>query len=408
MIDRSPLPSTSRLLHWLAIAAAASPIALATLVPAYVPEGGVPSRFFCLTCGGNPGTDFVLNVLLFVPLGIALRAAGMTAHRVARLGFVFSAGIELAQVILPGRDPALRDILANGFGATLGAYGWDARRLVRASSPQQAARLGIAASAAAAMALLLGAWLMRPDIPDDSYFGQWAPRFRHRAWFLGTLYDARVNGAPLPRAEEAEPGTLARAFRRDSLLLEATMQLGPRTPDFAPIAAVVDAHEREVASLGQDGNRLVFRARVLGDRAGLNTPALSLWIPPEFRGDTLRVVARRRGGQLQLQARAGPATLASSLPLTPGASWLLLSPGGRPAGAGAWWVAALFVAFLYHPGAWWIAQVGTARAIGTFAALLAAGLLGAPLAGGGPRAPLAQWVAAIAGAVVAWVAARHR
>jgi VanZ family protein len=62
------------------------------------------------------------NVLLFVPAGLLLSCALRGWPRVAVWGLCVaaSAGTELVQTVLPGRDPTGLDVLANGLGAAVG------------------------------------------------------------------------------------------------------------------------------------------------------------------------------------------------------------------------------------------------------------------------------------------------
>jgi glycopeptide antibiotics resistance protein len=87
--------------------------------------------------------DVLLNVLLFMPLGVSLTrrlTARRLLPRLLSLAVVFgtccavSYTIEVLQQFLPGRAPALRDVLANSGGGVLGwagLYGslWLWRRL---------------------------------------------------------------------------------------------------------------------------------------------------------------------------------------------------------------------------------------------------------------------------------------
>jgi VanZ family protein len=93
-------------------------IALLTLEP------GRPRprpAFWCLWCGRHVLLDLILNVVLFMPLGAALRMRGFMMRRAALTGFVISTTVELAQYWIPGREPSARDIATNTIGALLGA-----------------------------------------------------------------------------------------------------------------------------------------------------------------------------------------------------------------------------------------------------------------------------------------------
>lgn len=74
------------------------------------------------------GRDFVLNIILFVPLGMGLAAWTEARWRPRLLGLaaallgssLVSGLLEWAQRFLPSRDPNLNDVLANGLGGVVG------------------------------------------------------------------------------------------------------------------------------------------------------------------------------------------------------------------------------------------------------------------------------------------------
>ena len=116
----------------------------------------------CILCGDLGGVDFLLNVLLFVPLG-RLALAGFSWRRAVVLAALTTLGVELLQMkLVAGRDASLGDLIANTLGGGLGiliaAY-W--RQLVFPSA-------ATARRHALAYALLLGwvwagtAWRLDP------------------------------------------------------------------------------------------------------------------------------------------------------------------------------------------------------------------------------------------------------
>jgi VanZ family protein len=79
------------------------------------------------------GSDFVTNVLLFVPIGFFL--LGATAGRsrslaalcfvpVVMLGLALSVAIEFGQIFVSGRTPSWNDVFAETLGGGLGALAW--------------------------------------------------------------------------------------------------------------------------------------------------------------------------------------------------------------------------------------------------------------------------------------------
>ena len=68
------------------------------------------SPWCIVRCGDLGLLDIILNVLLFLPLGIGLGLLGRTRAAVA-IGFLYSVAIELTQLFLiAGRDASLRDV----------------------------------------------------------------------------------------------------------------------------------------------------------------------------------------------------------------------------------------------------------------------------------------------------------
>jgi glycopeptide antibiotics resistance protein len=66
--------------------------------------------------------EFAGNVALFIPVGFLLAASVTGRHWWLALAaaIALSLAAELAQMLVPGRLPSARDVLANGFGAAVG------------------------------------------------------------------------------------------------------------------------------------------------------------------------------------------------------------------------------------------------------------------------------------------------
>ncbi|MFO0271841.1 MAG: VanZ family protein [Gemmatimonadota bacterium] len=99
-------------------------IAAVTLTPQW---GDASQPLWCITCGRwlQDGVD---NVVLFVPLGVALALSGWHPVAALAIGFVGSSGIEVAQhYAVPGRDTSILDVLTNATGTWLGAAAYSGR-----------------------------------------------------------------------------------------------------------------------------------------------------------------------------------------------------------------------------------------------------------------------------------------
>ncbi|WP_053334303.1 VanZ family protein [Gemmatimonas phototrophica] len=119
------------------------------IVATLLPFGGMPAALipprWCVRCGGLWLTDAISNVVLFVPLGIALALRGWRWWRVALAALIGSVFVESMQAIglPPGRSAAVADLITNTLGGLLGVpllNGWRAQRELTSVS---AARLSI-------------------------------------------------------------------------------------------------------------------------------------------------------------------------------------------------------------------------------------------------------------------------
>lgn len=70
---------------------------------------------------GSGWIEFAANVIMFIPLGLLLTL--LVRHHLggAAIAIALSVGVELVQVLLPARMPSVRDVVANGLGAAIGA-----------------------------------------------------------------------------------------------------------------------------------------------------------------------------------------------------------------------------------------------------------------------------------------------
>ena len=165
--------------------------------------------WYCIACGQSGTADLLLNLLLFLPLGVAARGAGWPARRTLALVFALTLAIEVIQgTLLVGRDASLGDVLANTTGGMLGWLGcpW----LGRLSRPSlHVGRIG----AAAVVAFMVAMWMMtaaalRPTLSDAvPWVGQLTHRRPYHDPFPGAVLHAALNGADIPEGAMPEaPG----------------------------------------------------------------------------------------------------------------------------------------------------------------------------------------------------------
>jgi hypothetical protein len=75
-----------------------------------------------ITFFGSGWIEFAGNVLMFVPLGFLLTLLFRHPWYGTILAVVLSAGVELAQIVIPDRQASVRDVVSNGIGALVGAF----------------------------------------------------------------------------------------------------------------------------------------------------------------------------------------------------------------------------------------------------------------------------------------------
>jgi glycopeptide antibiotics resistance protein len=74
-----------------------------------------------ITFFGSGWIEFAANIAVFVPLGFLLTLLFRHPWYGTILAVVLSAGVEIAQVVIPHRQPTLRDVISNSIGAAIGA-----------------------------------------------------------------------------------------------------------------------------------------------------------------------------------------------------------------------------------------------------------------------------------------------
>ena len=376
--------------RWFVIASVAAILA-ATLVPV---AGGKPEPWLgCVVCGDRGIADVLVNVLLFLPFGAALAAAGVPLSRCVLAGALVSAGVEFAQLYVPGRDPNLGDVVANTLGSGLGV-------VLVATAPRwilPAGALGTrlsrtAALAAAALCYVTG-WLLSPVLPPFPYLALWTPNLGYLEWYRGRVRDVTLGNAFLP------PGLVVNSAAVRELLLASPgpslhvrAVAGPPTVALGGLLVIDDQRQREVLLLGPDRNDLVFRYRTRAVALHLRLDAPDIRFSNALRsvatGDTLAITVRGSRGQYTMSANG---SRAEGLGFTVASGWgLLLYPQALP----AWFktlCSVVWLTALWAPAGFWARTRGDAWVM---AAGMAAGLLGAPTVTPLCPTPLLQWAAA--------------
>ena len=314
----------------------------------------------CLPCGEEGVTDFLLNAVLFAPLGVGLALSGVGLRWIVVGGFLLSLAVETIQYgWLIGRDASLSDLLSNALGASLGAaVALMLPRMLEGTARSMRWRFG-AALGTCWIVLATGGWALLPRTDEaDAWQLLVAPRAPDKAIFAGRLDTIRVGTALL---------TAGRPL--DRLAVEEGLAAPMRTLHLAGRGAGVADPEAEVlrlvgdgrwhVTLGQEWCAFTFRGRRNASRLRLHDVGVWVDAPCAEGADAPFSLDIAQSAHHLSMAYASPAGRRSvGVPLRLATSWThvwpyvdYLSPP-RPAAEAAWLaLLALPVGFWAMPSA---------------------------------------------------------
>ncbi len=271
-------PRRRRILPAVAVVSVLTAILWATLDRFQPPPAGVQLWEWCFMCGREWGIDFVLNIALFVPLGVVFRLARIPLFP-AILGILATSFvIEVLQLVIPGRITSIDDIISNTVGGTLGFFLGGHMRALIVPRARQAAAAAVAAGVFALAVPWWTLWLFEPAPTDHPYWGQFSPVLGQFARFDGTIVEASVADEPLRNGRLPNTDAVRRQLRRDSVTVRAVVRGGRATGRLAPVVSIFDGEHNEVMLLGREGGRsFTFRLRSRASRIGLRTPTVTVW-----------------------------------------------------------------------------------------------------------------------------------
>ena len=278
----------------LAVGACVLAVLATTLTPAGYVANATPAT--CLFCGDRGAADALSNVLLFVPLGLALSLAG--AGRAALVGgaLALSLVIEGLQLTVISRYASLGDVVWNAAGAALGLVlhrWWPRLRPQPADGP---ARALAAAAACVALVAVVGV-LLRPAPPGGTWYIHWLRNLARTERYRGRIVDATVGGQRLAPWREFHPDQ-ARAALLARGPVRLDVEVGPPPHSLAALLTVLGAGREEIVYLGAIGEDVVVREYRLASALKFHTPerrvahVLSGLQP----GDTVQLVLEGSGG----------------------------------------------------------------------------------------------------------------
>jgi len=236
-----------------------------------LPSSGTASlvNVACILCGDRGASDLLLNVVLFLPLGAALANAGVSPLRALLIGLVFASAIEVAQVLLPGRSPTLRDVVTNGAGAWLGAL-----MMIHVgrwlSGGQYATRRLWGATVLVLATVMATGWLLRPAPTSAQYWSQFAPRLGSLGFWDGTVHEAVVVGSAPIEHGRFPSERIVRDLHRAPIRVSVTA--GSRPDRISPIFALADDDQHHILMISQQDDDIVVRTYRRTSALRLDTP----------------------------------------------------------------------------------------------------------------------------------------
>ena len=355
---------------------------------------------YCLVCGDRGGTDVILNVLLFIPLGLGIRLAGGSWRRAVTASALLSLLVELLQLtVIAGRDASLSDLLSNTFGGSLGAALVPQLRYLWRPTPRAAWRL-LLGGAAGWLALLGGSgWLQSPS-GDGVLSSEWASGAPSD--FSGRVLSATIDGTAMPVHGPLPDSAPARlALREGRLSLETSVVTGRARRGRHYIYLIREKGDPYLY-LSQDGRSALFAAPTKSARLRLND--LTMRLPGAFTGQPEPVLLRagERDRELWLEATSPRGTRRVTLPLSPAHGWAFVTPYNIGLGPNLRVITGLVLFCLVFPLGYWAGACGGAGALGILAAALVSGLGGVPALQGFPGVHWSEWVATSIGAAAGW------
>lgn len=281
-----------------------------------------PEYSRCLLCGVRGNADALANLILFAPLGAALALNGRIGIRAVLGAGILSCCVELAQIMIPGRDPSLGDVCFNTIGAAVGQglFLLGGRWLTPARNT--AARLSLAAAVAAAGVFAFTGYLVAPSLPAPPYVAWWTADRPELAWYPARVLAARLGTHAIRPGDRPRPSEVRSLLIGETpLWLEAVA--GPRPSSLGPLLHIEDRWRREVLLVGADRDDVVLRYRTRSAQLRLDRPDIRMHgaLAGIAGEDTLRIVIHRDAGGFCLGVNA---VHACRLWFTIGSAWALL------------------------------------------------------------------------------------
>jgi len=260
----------------------------------------------CFWCGDFATADFILNVALFVPLGLALGASsGVAAWTAMVIAFVVSGGVELAQLAIPGRYPTLSDVLANLLGALAGLLIAHRVQSGRRLTGRRADRATLT-WAVIVIGLVFGTdFLLAPSLPDSDWNGTWTPLLPSMSRYPGTVLNAELAGLQIPDGPISRSDSARRLIRAGDPVSVRFETAGAQGDGLSPVLRLESPDREGILLIGVYSTDIVVRLRRRSNDLLLHAPDVLFRQAAPVAVDTTVVMAAFKQGQVCVTAPPG-------------------------------------------------------------------------------------------------------
>lgn len=373
----------------------------------------VESPVICIFCGSLGGVDFILNVVLFVPIGMTLRWTMGRWSSVVITGIVTTLVIETLQWrIIAGRDAALGDIVANTIGTLIGS--WLAVAIFSwAKAGVPAARTYARVSGlAASLVLIASVILLQPLVPRYPLWVQWMPLRTMTDPFEGHLVGVEVKGRNVHGAESFRSREAFDTIARH-IDVRAHFETPAPAPTRRPAIIVRTANPLEEGFfLAQNGDAATFRSHMVAERFRLRPLLVGLdgaFSAVKLAEGSKSFVIEGESDPRSIRIRRRAAVdLDVTVRRTVGLAWAMLLPWDVALSPRWSFANAAWLAVLVFPTSFFVARVAkTSDQSGRWVAwwplaLVLAVLIAAPLTGLSALGT-AEWFGTLAGIAGGWL-----
>jgi hypothetical protein len=320
----------------------------------------------CIICGPLGGVDFVLNIFLFIPIGVAIVMLGGRTRHAVIVGLLLTLAIEGLQLfIIPGRHASLGDLLANTLGSAFGSWLATHALLWLRATGNHALRLSAASALLASGIMVSSAALLLPAIPGWPLYVQWTPVTPNTTPFPGKLVSAEVNGRPLKAMEWLQLG-----WNPDSVSTQFSVRTiveGPASTTSRRATILRVAHPGlEALMLAQLGDGVLFRSHALASQLRLRTPvvALNSVFPAAKSGRSdgaIMIEAVSNPRAITVRSQQGDDSELLTVRRSVGLGWVLLAPRDFALNEASWLVNALWLGMLVTPVSFFTRRSGSSN-----------------------------------------------